>query len=120
MDLITGLLEPSSGSVEVDGKIVTSSNLKSWQSQIAHVPQSIYLIDDTITANIAFGVEPFLVDHKKVREAALKASLASMIESLPFKYDTVVGERGAKLSGGERQRLGIARAFYKNKDVIFF
>lgn len=120
MDIMMGLLVPSSGSIEVDGNVLDYSNMSVWQSQISHVPQSIYLIDDTIASNIAFGVKKDLIDRERLVKAAEKASLQQLISSLPFGYETVVGERGTKLSGGERQRIGIARAFYRNKNVIFF
>jgi ATP-binding cassette subfamily B protein len=85
---------------------------------IAHVPQSIYLADSTIAENIAFGVPPNEIDHARVKEAAHKAQMATTIEALPQGYQTLVGERGTRLSGGQRQRIGIARALYKNADVL--
>ena len=120
MDIMMGLLVPTSGSIEVDGTVIDYSNMRLWQSQISHVPQSIYLTDDTIASNIAFGVKKGSVNRERLVKAAHKASLQQLIASLPFGYETVVGERGTKLSGGERQRIGIARAFYRSKDVIFF
>jgi ATP-binding cassette subfamily B protein len=82
------------------------------------VPQSIYLADSTIAENIAFGVPPDEIDHVRVKEAAHKAQMAATIEALPQGYQTLVGERGTRLSGGQRQRIGIARALYKNADVL--
>lgn len=118
IDLIMGLLEPTSGRIEIDGQALTSANRRAWQSHIAHVPQSIYLADTTIAANIAFGSDPRDIDEKRVCEAARKAQLAEFIETLPAKYQTLVGERGVRLSGGQRQRIGLARALYKQADVL--
>ena len=87
---------------------------------IAHVPQSIFLADTTIAENIAFGVAPDQIDHDRVRQAAQKAQIAETVESWEKCYDTLVGERGVRLSGGQRQRIGIARALYKQADVIVF
>jgi ATP-binding cassette subfamily B protein len=92
--------------------------LRAWQRLVAHVPQSIFLADTTVEANIAFGVAFDEVDHQAVRAAAQKAQVSSFIESLPQAYDTVVGERGVRLSGGQRQRIGIARALYKRASVL--
>ena len=118
IDLITGLLEPSDGMIEIDGERLTSDNRRSWQSRIAHVPQTIYLADGNIAQNIAFGVETQKIDMERVRESACKARLAEFVEELPLKYLTSVGERGVQLSGGQRQRIGIARALYKNAAVF--
>ena len=117
-DLIIGLLEPTSGGIEIDGQALTSANRRAWQAHIAHVPQSIYLTDSTIAANIAFGADPRDIDEKRVREAARKAQLAEFIETLPAQFQTLVGERGVRLSGGQRQRIGLARALYKQADVL--
>jgi ABC-type multidrug transport system fused ATPase/permease subunit len=87
---------------------------------VAHVPQSIFLSDGSITENIAFGVEPAAVDFEQVQQAARLAKIAEFVESLPAGYDTYVGERGIRLSGGQRQRIGIARALYKRASVIVF
>lgn len=118
LDIVMGLLEPTLGSLTVDGKLIDSSNMRSWQLHIAHVPQSIFLADCSICENIAFGVPPHLIDVQRVRLVAEVAQLADLIESLPDGYSTTVGERGVRLSGGQRQRIGIARALYKNVDVI--
>jgi ATP-binding cassette subfamily B protein len=120
LDIIMGLLQPTSGKLEIDGQVVTSTNNSSWQSHIAHVPQSIYLADSTIQENIAFGVPKEKIDPHRVRKAAEEAQIAELIESWPNKYKTFVGERGVRLSGGQRQRIGIARALYKRADVIIF
>ncbi|MGO8710484.1 MAG: ABC transporter ATP-binding protein [Rhizomicrobium sp.] len=118
IDLIMGLLEPTSGGVEIDGRPLTSANRRTWQARIAHVPQSIYLADSTIAENIAFGLDVRHIDQQRVREAARTAQLAEFIESLPRQYQTAVGERGVRLSGGQRQRIGLARALYKQADVL--
>lgn len=120
IDIIMGLLEPTNGSLEVDGITILESNQRSWQANIAHVPQAIFLADRTIEENIAFGVPKDQIDLLRVREAAQKAQIDKTIESLPNRYKTFVGERGIRLSGGQRQRIGIARALYKKADIIIF
>ncbi len=120
LDLIMGLLHPTSGIITIDDIALNKENFRSWQSNIAHVPQSIYLSDSTIAENIAFGIPSSLIDLPKVKEAARKANINQTIESWKFGYDTVVGERGIRLSGGQRQRIGIARALYKNANFIVF
>jgi ATP-binding cassette subfamily B protein len=118
LDLLMGLLSPTSGYLKVDNQEVNNENRRQWQKHIAHVPQSIFLTDSTIAQNIAFGQFDGEIDYSRLRDAAKKAQLSDFIESLPHKYETVVGERGVQLSGGQRQRIGIARALYKNADVI--
>jgi ATP-binding cassette, subfamily B, bacterial PglK len=120
IDIIMGLLLPNNGYMDVDGQIITSDNRRAWQAQIAHVPQSIFLLDDTIEQNIAFGIHKDKIDHGRVRQAALQAKIANNIDTWPDKYQTLVGERGVRLSGGQRQRIGIARALYKKAQVIIF
>jgi ATP-binding cassette subfamily B protein len=120
LDIVMGLLQPTSGSLEIDGLKVTEQNHRSWQMRIAHVPQAIYLADISIEENIAFGVPLEKIDHARVRQAAQKAQIAETIESWNYRYSTLVGERGVKLSGGQRQRIGIARALYKQADVLVF
>lgn len=120
LDLMMGLLKPTSGNILIDGEPITSHNYRSWQAHIAHVPQAIYLADASILENIAFGIPKEEIDHDRVRLAAQKAQIAETIESWDKKYLTVVGERGVRLSGGQRQRIGIARALYKKADVIVF
>ena len=115
-----GLLEPTEGSLEIDGQAVTSQNNRAWQAHIAHVPQAIFLADSTIAENIAFGIPQDRIDFERVRKAAAQAQIAESIESWPSQYQTFVGERGIRLSGGQRQRIGIARALYKRADVIIF
>ena len=120
MDLIMGLMPPSSGEIRIDDTVLTPETVRAWQAQIAHVPQAIYLADTTVAGNIAFGVDERDVDMERVREAARQAELAEFIESLPEQYETIVGERGIRLSGGQRQRIGIARALYKRASVLVF
>lgn len=118
LDLVMGLLEPTSGCILVDGVPLQGETLARWQAQIAHVPQSIFLTDDSIAANIAFGSSPDAIDLEQVRRAAALADIHEFIETLPHGYGTRVGERGVRLSGGQRQRIGIARALYKRAAVL--
>ena len=119
IDLILGLLQTNSGSLEVDNNIITDSNRRAWQKNIGYVPQNIYLADDTVASNIAFGIDHKKIDYKAVERAAKIASIHEfIINDLPKKYETNVGERGIRLSGGQLQRIGIARAFYHNSKVI--
>lgn len=120
LDLLMGLLAPSSGRLLVDGQPVTGTHLRAWQGTIAHVPQSIFLADTSLAENIAFGVPKANIDMARVREAARQAQIADFIESRPGGYDVQVGERGVQLSGGQRQRIGIARALYKRASVLIF
>jgi ATP-binding cassette, subfamily B, bacterial PglK len=120
LDLLMFLLEPTQGSIRVDGQPINSQRRRAWQGSIAHVPQSIFLADSSIAENIAFGVQPDQIDLGRVREAAGQAQIAEFIESRAEGYDVIVGERGIRLSGGQRQRIGIARALYKKATVIIF
>jgi ATP-binding cassette subfamily B protein len=120
LDLVMGLLQPTEGEMQIDGTPVTLANNRAWQAHIAHVPQAIFLTDSTIEENIAFGVPKDRIDRARVVQAAQQAQIADSIDSWPKQYQTLVGERGVRLSGGQRQRIGIARALYKNADVIIF
>jgi ABC-type bacteriocin/lantibiotic exporter with double-glycine peptidase domain len=120
LDLLMGLLEPTQGQILVDGQPVSLQKQRAWQRSVAHVPQSIFLVDSTIAENIAFGILPEQIDLERVRSVAKQALIADFIESRPEGYSTIVGERGVRLSGGQRQRIGIARALYKKASVLIF
>jgi len=120
LDLLMGLLEPTEGKILIDGKVLNASNVRAWQRKIAHVPQSIFLSDSNFAENIAFGIPRVEIDMSRVQEAARQAQIAQFIESSPQGYQSPVGERGIRLSGGQRQRIGIARALYKESDVLVF
>jgi ATP-binding cassette, subfamily B, bacterial PglK len=117
IDVLLGLLTPSQGEILVDGKNILT-NLASWQQQIGYIPQSIYLSDDTIRNNIAFGLATNEIKEEQVWVAIKAAQLEELVQSLPEQLDTLVGECGIRLSGGQRQRIGIARALYHNPEVI--
>lgn len=119
VDVLLGLLWPQSGQVRVDGVTITKANLRSWQRILGYVPQSIYLTDDSVASNIAFGVPVDQIDIGQVEHAARIANLHEFVmRELPRGYETVVGERGVRLSGGQRQRIGIARALYHRPQVL--
>jgi len=120
VDIIMGLLKPSEGHVLVDDTPLNDANRESWQRNISHVPQHIFLIDASFAENIALGVPPQRIKMDRVRKAARLACLAEFIESNPKGYQATVGERGIQLSGGQRQRLGIARALYRKADILIF
>ncbi len=120
LDLLMGLLVPSQGGVLVDGQRLEGDRLRAWQRSIAHVPQHVFLTDSSLSENIAFGVPGAAIEMDRVREAARRARIAEFIEAEPAGYATVVGERGIRLSGGQRQRIGIARALYKQANVLIF
>lgn len=121
VDIILGLLLPQQGRILVDGVAVTKANLKQWHSNIGYVPQHIYLCDDTLASNIAFGIPDEQIDYAALEKAVRIANIYDFIKAeLPDGYQTVVGERGIRLSGGQRQRIGIARALYHDPDIIVF
>ena len=114
-----GLLEAQQGKLEVDGKEIDDHNRRSWQRAIGYVPQNIFLSDDTVAANIAFGIDPKKINQEDVERAAKIANLHEFVnDELPNQYQTTIGERGVRLSGGQRQRIGIARALYHNPQVL--
>lgn len=117
IDVILGLLSPDSGKILLDGKDITT-NLRGWQNQIGYVPQSIYLTDDTLRRNVAFGLADDQIDDQAVINAIGAAQLDEFVAGLPNDINTVVGERGVRLSGGQRQRIGIARALYHDPEVL--
>ena len=119
VDIILGLLEVKQGTLEVDGKVINKKNCRTWQKSIGYVPQNIYLTDDTITANIALGVNLKEINLEAIKKACKIANLHEFITNeLPNQYETIVGERGVRLSGGQKQRIGIARALYHNPQIL--
>jgi ATP-binding cassette, subfamily B, bacterial PglK len=119
VDTILGLLTPQSGDIKVDGKSVYT-DIRAWQNLIGYVPQSIFLMDDTLEKNIAFGIPEHLIDQDKLRKAVAASQLDSIVEQLPNGLHTPLGERGVMLSGGQRQRVGIARALYHEREILVF
>ena len=117
-NIISGLLNPSSGKILVDGTEVNAENMKNWQKNISVVPQTIFLNDATVLENIAIGFSHSEIDIKRAEEAAKLAHIDNFIKELPNQYNEYVGERGVRLSGGQRQRIGIARAIYRNSKII--
>ncbi|MEQ9000867.1 MAG: ATP-binding cassette domain-containing protein [Coleofasciculus sp. B1-GNL1-01] len=117
VDVILGLLELESGDIKVDG-VSIYDNLRSWQNLVGYIPQSIFLTDDTIERNIAFGVPDEQIDEERLHKAIAAAQLEELIEQLPDGIKTGVGERGVRLSGGQRQRIGIARAIYHEREIL--
>ncbi len=117
VDIILGLLKPTSGDILSDEKSI-NKNIQNWQSQIGYVPQSIYLTDDTLRNNIAFGIPSSEIDEIEIINSVKAAQLEEFVNNLPKGLDTFVGERGVRLSGGQRQRIGIARALYNNPPFL--
>jgi len=117
VDIILGLLMPQKGEIFVDGKNIRE-NYNGWLKKVGYIPQNIFLLDDTIRANVAFGMKE--IDEHKVWCALEEAKLAEFIRTLPDGLDTKIGERGVRLSGGQRQRIGIARALYNSPDLLVF
>ena len=119
VDVLLGLFIPQSGDIKVDG-VSVYSNLRAWQNMLGYVPQSIFLIDDTLERNIAFGVPDHLIDQNRLRKAIEMAQLSEVVAQLPNGIETQVGERGVLLSGGQRQRVGIARVLYHEREILVF
>jgi len=117
VDVMLGLLQPDRGEIYVDGRSI-HQNIRTWQNLVGYIPQSIFLIDDTIASNIAFGVPDHLIDLKKLTRVIALAQLTELVEQLPDGIQTVVGERGIRLSGGQRQRIGIARVLYHEREIL--
>jgi ABC-type multidrug transport system fused ATPase/permease subunit len=118
VDLIMGLLEPGSGEIRIDGTPLDRRTRRAWQAQLAHVPQSIYLLDDTIAGNIAFATAPEQRDPARVARCAEAACLGEFLDELPEGLQTRVGDQGIRISGGQRQRIAIARALYREPSVL--
>ncbi len=118
VDIILGLLTPNDGRIMIDDNILSSENIRQWQNSIGYVPQNIFLIDDTIASNIAFGVPKEQIDMEQVEQVAKMAKVYDFVSSLEKGFYTEIGERGVRLSGGQRQRLGIARALYHNPELL--
>ncbi len=116
-DLILGILEPQEGTVTIDGVDIKKC-MKSWHEDIGYIPQVIYLMDDNIRANVAFGIPEEEIDDAAIEKALREAQLDQFVHALPDGLDTMIGDRGVKLSGGQRQRIGIARALYRNPNVL--
>jgi len=118
INIIVGLIKQTSGDIFIDNKLLENKNLNLWKSKIGYVPQDVYLMDDSIKSNIAFGVRTNSIDNEKINSALKQSQLMTFVNSLPKKEDTNVGERGVQLSGGQRQRIGIARALYNNSEIL--
>jgi ABC-type bacteriocin/lantibiotic exporter with double-glycine peptidase domain len=118
VDLLVGLMLPTSGRIEIDGEALDPQRVETWQQAIGYVPQEVMILDATVRENIAFGVDPAGIDDERVRAAAKQAGAAAFIESLPGGFLARTSGVGGSLSGGQRQRLGIARALYRNPSLL--
>ena len=117
VDILLGLLNPQSGQVKVDG-VDISENVGEWHKQIGYIPQMIFMLDDTIKRNVCFGIKDTEIDENQLMKVLKEASLESFVQALPDGIETQIGERGVRLSGGQRQRIGIARALYRNPQLL--
>jgi ABC-type multidrug transport system fused ATPase/permease subunit len=120
LDVALGLLTPTSGEVRIGGSVLDGERLAAWRHGVGYVPQEIFLLDATVRANIAFGESDADVDPERLDAAVRAAALEDVVAELPDGLDTEIGERGVRLSGGQRQRIGIARALYRDPEVVFF
>jgi ATP-binding cassette, subfamily B, bacterial PglK len=118
IDLLMGLLEPEEGKIFLDNELLSGKVLHQWRSQIAYIPQQIFIIDDSLKKNVALGVPDEMIDMEKMESALKQSQLFSLLDRLPQGVDTLLGERGIRLSGGQRQRVALARAFYHDRDVL--
>src|SRR6185437_535791 len=119
VDLLLGLYHPTAGEILIDGRRLTPELVPSWQASIGYVPQDIFLIDDTIARNVAFGLQDTEIDRARLREACVIAQIIDFIEAeLPDGFKTNIGERGIRLSGGQRQRIGLARSLYHRPSLL--
>ena len=116
MNIILGFLEPQQGHILIDGESI--KNLRAWLNNFAYIPQTIFLLDDTLQKNIALGIEDEAIDETRVWNAVKMAQLTEVVHHLPQGINTVIGENGVRLSGGQRQRVALARAFYHERDII--
>lgn len=119
VDILLGLLHAQEGEITCDGTNIFK-NYESWLAQIGYIPQSIYLVDESIRDNIAFGIDEDLIDDKRIWNILEEAQLKEFVEGLPEGLDTTIGDRGIRLSGGQRQRIGIARALYHDPEILVF
>ena len=120
LDLLMGLLNPTNGELLVDGTLISHKNIRAWQKNIAHIPQSIFLIDASVQKNIVFDYSDEKINKKKLEQATTKAKVTQFIKNKKDMFETIIGENGIKLSGGQRQRIGIARAIYKDSEIMIF